>query len=145
MGPGIEAAKAITEIVTAVAALVAGLWAAWTYHQNAKLERARWVKVLYDKFYEQIDLKATRDELDSPDSARIAEIVEEEASSFTDYLNFFEFLAYLRQSGQIELDEIRGLFDYYLHSLKGNPNIMKYLADPSKGFENLRKLLSKYE
>ncbi|MGI0085792.1 MAG: hypothetical protein ACREBQ_11995, partial [Nitrososphaerales archaeon] len=62
-------------------------------------------------------------------------------SSFTDYLNFFEFLAYLEESRQVERAEILGIFDYYVKNLKSSPAVIAYINDPAKGFEKLRKFL----
>jgi len=82
-----------------------------------------------------------RDLLDSDDHQQIRSIVAEEGPAFTDYLNFFEFLGYLLESKQIKAEEVRGLFDYYLRNLKRNEAVAAYIADPTKGFEKLQKLL----
>jgi hypothetical protein len=103
------------------------------------------VKDLYDKFYEHSELKKVRDLLDSDDHQQIRSIVAEEGPAFTDYLNFFEFLGYLLESKQIKAEEVRGLFDYYLRNLKRNEAVVAYIADPTKGFEKLQKLLTMVE
>jgi hypothetical protein len=103
------------------------------------------VKDLYDKFYEHSELKKVRDLLDSDDHQQIRSIVAEEGPAFTDYLNFFEFLGYLLESKQIKAEEVRGLFDYYLRNLKRNEAVAAYIADPTKGFEKLQKLLTMVE
>jgi hypothetical protein len=133
--------RLIGEVVLWVATLGGGFWALWNYHKSAKLERAKWMKELYEKFYEGIELKKIRDLLDEGNPAVISNWVREEPGSFTDYLNFFEFIGYLHESGQISLEEVRGMFDYYLRSLKENKLVADYIADPNKGFEKLQKLL----
>jgi hypothetical protein len=45
------------------------------------------------------------------------------------------------ESKQIKAEEVRGLFDYYLRNLKRNEAVAAYIADPTKGFEKLQKLL----
>jgi hypothetical protein len=99
------------------------------------------MKELCEKFYEFDELKETRDSLDGGDSDQISRFVRDEPASFTDYLNFFEFLGYLHESGQIELEEIRGMFDYYLRNLREHPAVLSYINDSAKGFEKLRALL----
>ncbi|MDE3178059.1 MAG: hypothetical protein KGM47_00245 [Acidobacteriota bacterium] len=133
--------KLIAEIVTAAASLIAGWWALLTYRQSVNLERAKWVKELYEKFYERNDLKDVRDLLDSDDQNKIAELVQTEPRNFTDYLNFFEFLAYLSRSKQIGKEEVSILFDYYLENLSGNKNVRDYISNSKKSFEQLRELL----
>jgi hypothetical protein len=133
--------KQIVEVIGGLAALGTGFWAVWTYHQSAKLERSRWMKELYEKFYEHDELKKTRDLLDGGDSDEISRFVHDEPPAFTDYLNFFEFLGYLYESGQIKLEEIRGMFDYYLKNLREHPAVLNYINAPAKGFEKLRALL----
>ena len=133
--------KLIGEVILWAATLGGGFWALWNYHKSAKLERAKWMKELYEKFYEHDELKKIRDKLDGGNPKEISDLVVQECSCFTDYMNFFEFLAYLHESGQISLEEIRGMFDYYLRTLKENKHVADYIADPKKGFEKLQRLL----
>ena len=137
--------RAVVEIIGVTVTLAGGLWAIWTYRQSLMLQRAKWMKDLYDKFYEHKDLKAVRNLLDSDDDKQIRSMVAEEPPDFTDYLNFFEFLGYLWESKQIKAEEIRGLFDYYLRNLKRNEAVAAYIADPTRGFEKLQKLLKMIE
>ena len=140
-----EILKAVGEIIGLMGAAAAGLWAVWTYRQSLKLQRAKWVEGLYEKFYEHTELKKVRDLLDSDDQGQIRSMVSNEEPAFTDYLNFFEFLGYLSESEQIKTEEILGLFDYYLRNLKQNKPVADYIADPKKGFEKLQKLLKMIE
>jgi hypothetical protein len=82
-----------------------------------------------------------REQLDSGDAQKISKVVREESACFTDYLNFFEFLGYLEKSRQVSRDDILGLFQYYLHNLKANPDVMRYIEDSKNGFERLREML----
>ncbi len=133
--------RVIVGLLTPIGGLVAAFWAVWTYHQSMKLARARWVKELYEKFYEQPQLKTVREELDSSDEGVKTKLVRGESSSFTDYLNFFEFLAYLKESGQVKKADMLGIFQYYLENLKSCPDVFAYINDASKGFEKLSKVL----
>lgn len=131
----------IVGLLTPIGGLVAAFWAVWTYHQNSKLARARWMKELYEKFYEQAPLKLVRDDLDSGDEQKIAKLVGDEGSLFTDYLNFFEFLAYLEESGQVKRADMLGIFGYYLQNLKSCPPVIAYIKNSAKGFEKLQRIL----
>ena len=137
--------RPVVEIIGVIVGLGGLLWAVWTYQQSLTLQRAKWVKDLYDKFYEHSELKEVRNLLDSDDNQQIRSMVAKEGPAFTDYLNFFEFLGYLWESKQIKAGEIRGLFDYYLRNLRRNEAVAAYIADPTKGFEKLQKLLKMVE
>jgi hypothetical protein len=98
---------------------------------------ARWLASLYEKLYEKDHLKGVRQILDSADreASEINKLVTDEPSEFTDYLNFFEFVAVLEKSGQLKSNEIEDLFHYYLDCLEKSPKIREYLA--AKGYEHL--------
>jgi hypothetical protein len=85
------------------------------YWRNSRLERARWLSSLYSKFYEALDLKMIRETLDcsSPNSPAVQKLVQDEDARFTDYLNFFEFMAYLKACGQLSAKDVGAMFDYY--------------------------------
>jgi hypothetical protein len=78
----------------------AAVFAVYYYYQNSQLERAKWASGLYEKFYEEKHLKPIRDKLDveAANSEYVRELVNDESTNFTDYLNFFEFIAFLRKS-----------------------------------------------
>lgn len=129
------------ELLTLVIGLAAACVAVFTYRQNVKLERGKWLKELYEKFYERDGLKKVRDLLDGNDEQAKDKLIKEESPDFTDYLNFFEFVAYLWKTRQISLKETEGIFDYYLRSLRENNGVAEYIENPANGFEQLRELL----
>lgn len=137
----LEQWKLVTDIVANVAIVVAGSWALFTYIQARKIERARWLKDLFEKFYEKQELKEVRDTIDRQHPSEIQRFVEKEPAEFTDYLNFFEFVGYLLEQGQVTKGEIIGLFDYYLRSLKNEPLIRSYIKDKQHGYEKLEALI----
>ncbi len=134
-------ANVVAAWVATIGGLIAAFLAVSTFHQNVKLSRTKWMKELYEKFYEREELKSVRDQLDSGDEQGIAKLVIQEASSFTDYLNFFEFLAYLEESGQVKREDMLGIFGYYLENLKSSRSVLAYINDPTKGFEKLQNVL----
>jgi hypothetical protein len=126
-------------------AIAAALVALWTYRENSRRERAKWMIQLYEKFYEEERYKPIREmldcELDSSQLPRVKELVDEEDASFTDYLNFFEFVAFLAETKQIEKSDVLQLFQYYLKRMKQQHTVMAYIDNDQKGFEQLRGLL----
>jgi len=128
--------------IASVGTLAAALFALSVYKQNSRLERARWASSLYEKFFEKDDLKFMRDALDcSVDSDEVSQTVANEDARFTDYLNFFEYIAFLKDSKQLQLSEVEGLFGYYLDCLERHQSVKTYIANPEKGFEGLAKLI----
>ena len=128
--------------IAALGTFIAALLALFVYQKNSRLERARWASTLYEKFYHEDRLKQIRDALDGHiDSAEVNQLVSNEDPKFTDYLNFFEFIAFLRKSKQLEDSEIDDLFGYYLDCLKKDEGVRTYILNPDKGYEGVAKLI----
>ena len=135
--------KTLTQIVYQVAATLAALGALYIYHSNSRLEKSRWASALYEKFYEKEQLKRVRDLLDcEADAEAVRKLVSEETPDFTDYLNFFEYVGFLEKSKQLSHEGVQDIFKYYLMCLKRHKVVMSYIADDSKGYEQLRQLLA---
>jgi hypothetical protein len=99
---------------------------------------------LYSRFFEKGELKQVRDILDcNSDDEKVNALVAEEGSSWTDYLNFFELVAYLQESKQVAAVDVKALFEYYIGCLKRHRAAMDYVRDETKGFKYLRQLLHK--
>lgn len=80
--------------------------------------------------------------LDVPaDADQVSEVVIREESDFTDYLNFFEYVAILTKSEQLRDEDIEDLFGYYLNCLKRHERVRKYIDNPINGYEKLSQLL----
>jgi hypothetical protein len=65
---------------------------------------------------------------------------------FTDYLNFFELIAFLIVKKQMDSKDVKQIFDYYIerfNEIKQSAAVMEYLG--KYGFENLRNLLLQYK
>ena len=61
---------------------------------------------------------------------------------FTDYLNFFEFIVFLKTSKQLKNSEIEVLFGYYFDCLNRHQRVKQYIADPENGYEGLAEMLA---
>lgn len=139
----LETAHLIAATISAVGTTAAAGFAALVYRRNSALERAKWASSLYEKFYEEPNLKQMRERLDCVnDSDSVNEIVIREESAFTDYLNFFEFIAFLQTSEQLRDSEIEVLFGYYLDCLSRHDRVKQYIANADNGYEGLVKLLT---
>src|SRR5689334_8534955 len=103
----LETVSLIAGIFSAIGTVLAAGFAAFVYYRNSAFERAKWASSLYGKFYEETTLKHLREMLDClKDSDSVNEIVIRQESAFTDYLNFFEFIAFLKSSKQLKDSEI---------------------------------------
>lgn len=131
------------QILSSIAGIVAAFWALWVYGNNSRRERARWAESLYTRFYEKPELKTVRDQLDcAAGDATVARLVTEETPALTDYLNFFEFVAYLQSSKQLSGKDVQALFGYYLDCLRRHKDLVGYIRNKDKGFEYLSKIMS---
>lgn len=137
----------IAATISALGTALAAGFAAFVFRRNSALDRAKWALGLYEKFYEATTLKQMRDRLDClSDLDSVNEIVIREEPGFTDYLNFFEFIAFLRKSKQLKDSEIEALFGYYLDCLDRHDRVKKYIANTANGYEGLADLLkTRYE
>jgi hypothetical protein len=60
-------------------------------------------------------------------------------SELDDFLNFFEFIAYLRKRGELKPEEVQAMFDYPLRKIAQDQPIIEYLR--RNGYEQLDALL----
>jgi hypothetical protein len=145
-------------LTLALATIVAGFFAVSDFRSRVLAEKSKWFLQLYEKLFENPQYKHVRRKLDYADTEEIKMLIRRDAESkefteaertvfdeFTDYLNFFEFVAHLKEVGQLTSQDINATFDYYLRLLtkQRNPEIRGYLK--KEGFENLDKLLLEYE
>ena|SRR5215213_3426548 len=151
----IEGCKNRVQIVSQIAGIlvtlatftvggVSAYFAVNTYRKNSTLEHAKWLFNLYEKFYEKEHLKDIRNKLDCDENSKDVEnLVKTEPFDFTDYLNFFEFVAFLKKSEQLTFEEIEDLFGYYLSCIGRHKSVREYLVP--NGYELLDELLKKIE
>jgi len=139
--PWDQAVKGV-QIVSYIAGAAAAVSAVFVYRNNSRRERARWVESLYSRFFETSELKQVRNTLDcESDDAGVMALVSEEGSAWTDYLNFFELVAYLQESKQVAREDVEALFQYYIGCLKKHKDVVAYIRNESKGFKHLRRML----
>lgn len=139
-----ESVRTGLQLASYSVAIVGAIVAVFTYRANARRERAKWAVQLFEKFYETNQYKGVREQLDSTaDEPAVKDLVKREGPEFTDYLNFFELVAYMAGTGQLDSSDVLALFHYYLRSLKRHRSVMDYLNNREKGFERLSTLLDR--
>jgi hypothetical protein len=132
--------KDAAQTVSYIIGILAAAGAAWTYHTNSQRERAKWAVQLYEKFYEEDRYRNMREVFDcDPNSAQVADVVGQESTAFTDYLNFFELVGFLVQTKQLRKTDVVDLFQYYLGCLSRHDRVVGYIG--THGFEQLDRFL----
>lgn len=139
------------ETISLIATAIIGMIAVATYRQNYRLRRARWMRFLYEEFYDDPKHKFIRRLLDyenKEDLERLKKSLEKDTEPeleehFVDYMHFFELISTLWIMKQISLKEIDLLFDYYVKLLLEHDFILPYLK--KQGYANTVKLLAKYQ
>src|SRR5690349_14952238 len=118
-------AKELAQLIFFVAGTASAIGAWLTYRANSQLESARWTVRMYEKFYEQADLKRTGEALDcEANDENVQSLVADKSSRLTDYLNFFELLAILHKSKQVSASAIEAMFGYYLDCIQRQASLM---------------------
>jgi len=141
------------EIIKTIAILVGGGWAVRTYHQGYLLQRAQWAYKFYSAYYDATDkayLRKIREALDCYKTdvtakQEVTNLVRNQDTALTDYLNFFEMLAYLCATRQLEKEDVYALFDYYLKCLYRHTDVEAYIFSEANGYEYLKSLLSEHK
>ncbi len=140
----------VAQIVVYTATTIGILVSAFSYFKNNKVKRGEWLKALYEKFFESDNYKEIRREieydrlnsfLDIDNKGMAQNEINEE--KLVDFLNFFEFISVLQIKKHVSESEVKDLFGYFITALKKNEFIRKYIQQ--FGFENLDKILIKYE
>jgi hypothetical protein len=116
-----------------------------TLAANARLERAKWAVQFHHDFFAKADHLKFRVALDSEhtDACEICKFAEKgkDTEEFTNFLNFFELLAYLQASGQLSPEDVKAIFHYYLCRFNKHQDLRKYIAAPEYGYNYLDSLL----
>jgi len=71
----VAAIRPILEVFAIAATPIVAFWGLWTYRRSVRLEKAKWMKELYEKFYERSELKSVRDILDGDDKSQVLKVL----------------------------------------------------------------------
>jgi hypothetical protein len=127
--------------------------------RRGELEKAKWLAQLFERFYESPQYKEVRRRVDYGEIEDLLSLITKDKvpnatfsmeeqivfDQFTDYLNLFEFVAYLRKLDQLDSEDIKAMFAYYLERLievDTRGEIRAYIRD--NGYGNFDRLLSGY-
>lgn len=120
----------LSSIVAAVAIAIPAILA---YRESIRLRRAEWLHKLFQEYYSATTYRPIRQLLDSSAGRQqLSRLVSKLATpgaglspeesktlyDLTDFLSFFEFIAFLRVHGALRLEDCTVLFHYYLQLLR---------------------------
>lgn len=134
----------LIKLAAAIAAVVAIAITVLNYRTQTKLKQAEWLKSLFEKFFENTTYKEVRGWLEygrlheklMAEDQQSREMSEEK---FTDFLNFFEFIAVLYARKHLTGEQVSDVFGYYLSKIKADADCQKWIDQYS--FEMLKVLL----
>ncbi len=126
-------------------ALVGVYIAAINYRSQRIIKKGEWLQSLFEKFYESDNYKQVRRWIDNQEIEKKINlddsVISDDKEKFTDFLNFFEFIATLEAEHQISTKDVINLFDYYLRKIKSSSICITWIK--KYGFEKLNSLLNK--
>ena len=140
--------KVLGPILLAVVPVVTLVFAARTYKLNSRTKVAEFLLKLHQSFFVDATyskMRQTLDEESATGSELIGSLVKQEGVEFTDFVNFFELVAYMNQRGDLQAADVYALFGYYLRILTTNADLRGYIRDKSRSFEHLNALLDRFE
>ena len=126
----------------------AAVAAAMTYRRNERTKAAEFLLTLHRTFFVDSTYERMKRVLDCDGVAEEAELesmVREEPAYFTDFLNFFELVAYLTSIDTLTPEDREALLGYYLDRLTEKTAVFRYVKQKKHGFEHLRHLLVERE
>jgi gamma-glutamylcyclotransferase (GGCT)/AIG2-like uncharacterized protein YtfP len=115
----------------------AAFWTLWIYHKSKKKESAEWLHKLFTSFYLSEDVYPIRTAIEFESETKLRPVIErmlinehlettkDEQRILCDVdtlLNYFEFILYLEEKGQISRADCEKLFDYWF-SLLNKPSV----------------------
>ena len=131
---------------SACLAAVSAAFAALTYRRNANTKRAEFLLQLHKAFFVDPTYKPIRDLLDNPnesDAEKLRKHIQEETAELTDFLNFFELIAYFESCKTLRRHDVDALLSYYLHLIKTNGPLSSYISKDQTSFEYLNKVIER--
>ena len=141
----------IASVVTALSFIVASIIALISLRVNNRLRRTDLLNALFEKFFYQSKYAEIRKHIDY--SSKHEDLMKQLEESLinhnkneedleekcVDFFNFFEFIAVLWKLKQLQIKEIKYMFEYYIKMLDNNPYTKRYIEE--NGFENLLDLI----
>lgn len=125
-----------------VAAVAIAIPAVLAYRESLRLRRTEWLHKLFQEYYSAATYRPIRQLLDTPGGrARLSQTLVKLAAhesrlspeesktlyDLTDFLSFFEFIAFLRSEGALTLEDCKVLFHYYLQLLAQQRDVIDFM------------------
>jgi hypothetical protein len=134
--------------IGAVVGLCTAGFGVFTYFRSSRTKAAEFLLTLHKAFFVDATYQPMKALLDcdgAAEEAKLEAVVKAEAPEFTDFLNFFELVAYLDSIETLTRGDTEALLGYYLTRLHEKALVWAYIKKTSNGFENLRRLLTERE
>lgn len=112
-----------------LAGIVAALSSYFLYRRNSTRERMKWLFDLYKRFYNEEKFQDMSTKIEAGDTKFIEQDQKEPLQNLDQYLNFFEFVGILWKQKEIELDEIKDMFDYPLRQIAKSSSVLDYVRE----------------
>ena len=134
----------IASVVTALSFIVASVIALISLRRRTDLLNELFEKFYYKSKYAKIrkhfDYSSKHEDLMKLlEEALINHKNEELEEKCVDFFNFFEYIAILWKLKQLQINEIKYMFEYYIKMLDNNSYSRDYLKN--NGFENILDLI----
>jgi hypothetical protein len=136
------------KVIGSIVALSTAGFAVFTYFKNSRTKAAEFLLTLHKTFFVDSTYQAMKTLLDcdgAEEEAKLKAAVDVETPEFTDFLNFFELVAYLDSIKTLDRADTEALLGYYLNRLREKGPVWAYIRKSSHGFEHLRRLLTERE
>ena len=132
----------VATISSVVAAVAIAIPAILAYRESLRLRRAEWLHRLFQEYYSASTYRPIRQLLDEPDGrAKLSQMLSKLAThgarlspeesktlyDLTDFLSFFEFIAFLRDEQALTLEDCKVLFHYYLQLLAQQQDVLDFM------------------
>jgi len=117
-----------------------------THRFDANTNRSEFLLQLHRVFFFDETYRPIRRLLDdSGDHTReqLQTAIREESQELTDFLNFFELVAYFEANDTLRSNDVQALLGYYLDLLKADSEVLHYVTSDGKSFEYLSGLLGR--
>lgn len=134
----------IAAIIGSIAGLLLAIpafFALLQYRSNSRAQRAQWLVGLFERFYEKDSYREVRRHVEWQEEEVRSKISEDPdfEQKWTDYLNFFEFIAYLEGIGELKSQDVDAMFRYWIDDLRRFDGYLREF-----GYENLVQLLRRH-
>lgn len=125
--------QSLGSMITAIALIIGGAWAIWSYHESKSRDSAEWLHRLFTGFFVDAGAKSFRMVMEYDYHDRLLPLVERslinELASYTPdeqrvlseldtILNYLEFVIHLEKRGSLKRRDREAMFGFWFQELK---------------------------